>query len=98
MLTSEFFSLNFYSIYQEEGNTQDEKTSTKALKEDLAGHIGRTERKPVQLEHGAQRKTAEETGRDDITEGPAGHDEDFGCCVFKNVSTPMVNQSYVNKT
>lgn len=71
MLTSEFFSLNFYSIYQEEGNTQDEKTSTKALKEDLAGHTGRTERKPVQPEHAAQRKTAEETGRDAITEGPA---------------------------
>lgn len=94
MLTSEFFSLNFYSIYQEEGNTQDEKTSTKALKEDLAGHTGRTERKPVQPEHAAQRKTAEETGRDAITEGQqAGHDKDCGCCVFKNVSTPMVNQS-----
>ena len=91
MLTSEFFSLNFYYVYQEEGKTHDEKTSTKALKEDLAEHTGGTEGKPVQLEHGTQRKTSQKIDRDPITEGLTGHDKDCGCCIFKIFYTPMVN-------
>lgn len=91
MLTSEFFSPNFYSVYQEEGKTHDEKASTKALKEDLAGHAGGTEGKPVQFEHGAQRKTSQKIDRDHITGGLTGHNKDFGCCIFKIFYTPMVN-------
>ena len=97
MLTSQFFSLNFYSIYQEEGKTHNEKTSMKALKEDLAGHTGGTEGKPVQLEHGAQRKTSQKIDRDPITEGLTGHDKDFGCCIFKNFYIHPVNKVIVGR-
>ena len=45
---------------------------------------GGTEGKPVQLVHGAQRKTSQRIDRDHITEGLTGHNKDFGCCYFQN--------------
>lgn len=84
--TSEFFSPNSCSLYQEEGKSQNGKiASAEAQKEDLAGYVGRTEGRPVQLQLGEQGKTwyRKQERTVYISEGLTGHNKGFGCCYFR---------------
>lgn len=86
---SELYSLNCYSLYQEEGKSQDEKTKLEEQKESWCSL------KMVNNEWKTLYK--KQVGIMCISEGLTGHEKALDVVIFINFLAPT-NQFYINET